>query len=53
MKPSQKQIVHSSVFPLEGVNIIVIVLSLLIGNDKLGSVMGMEEKEFLPKGITF
>lgn len=45
--------VPNTVFPLEGVNIIVIVLSLLIGNDKLVSVMGMEEKEFLPKGITF
>lgn len=46
MKPSQNQISYTvnTVFPLGGVNMIVIVLSLLIGNKMFISVMGMEEK---------
>jgi hypothetical protein len=36
---------------LEGV--IVIILSLLNGNKKSVSMKGIEEKGFLPKGITF
>lgn len=49
MKPSQEQIactVPNTVFLLGNVNILVIVLSLLIGKDKFLSVMRVEEKAF-------
>lgn len=42
--------VPNTVFPLESINIIIVVLPVFIGN-KLVSVTGMEEKGFLPKGI--
>lgn len=52
MKPSQEQIactVPNTVFLLGNVNILVIVLSLLIGKDKFPSVMRVEEKAFFAK----
>ena len=56
MKPSEEQIactVPNTVFLLGNVNILVIVLSLLIGKDKFLSVMRVEEKAVLPKRATF